>query len=93
MSQYRYLITKNPVSLRSLIQRLRIPQRKRLSVSTRAEVFAHNIMDKVKILDLNLTGTVVSLSINMTGAQYEIRYFWEGEHKYAHLYAWEIADA
>ena len=46
--------------------------------------------DRIKITELGLVGTIVSISCTQTGIQYETRYFREGEHKLAFLYEWEI---
>jgi len=51
---------------------------------------AFNITEQVCIKELQLTGTVVAINLNLKEITYLVRYFWEGDLKELWLYDFEI---
>jgi hypothetical protein len=45
---------------------------------------------KVRIVGLNLPGTVMSAHIMASYNKYEVRYFWDGTIKEIYFHAWEL---
>ena len=49
-----------------------------------------NIRDKVKIIELNVKGRVISIWITEQGIKYEVRYFDEEKAKTVYFYSDEL---
>jgi len=49
-----------------------------------------NLLDKVKIPELELEGIVTTIWAVEKGITYNVRYFWEGKVHEAYFYDWEL---
>lgn len=56
-------------------------------------MFAYRLNDKVRIAPLETTGRVVGLYLCEDGAQYRVRYFYEGSARTEYFYADELHGA
>lgn len=56
-------------------------------------LFAYRLNDKVRIAPLETTGRVVGLYLCEEGAQYRVRYFYEGSARTEYFYADELHGA
>lgn len=57
------------------------------------KLFVYQLNDKVRIAPLETTGRVVGLYLCEDGAQYRVRYFYEGAARTEYFYADEIHAA
>lgn len=49
-----------------------------------------NIRDKVKIVELNCMGRILSIWIGEVGTKYEVRYFWNSDPKTSYFFFDEL---
>lgn len=54
---------------------------------------AFAIRDKVRVIELDRPGVVISIHIGVDGIRYEVRYFWDGVAKEVYFFDWEIEHA
>lgn len=56
-------------------------------------MFAYNLNDQVRIAPLETKGRVVGLYLCEDGAQYRVRYFYEGAARTEYFYGEELEQA
>lgn len=52
--------------------------------------------DKVKLPEIilkDLQGIIMNIWVGDSGAQYKVRYFWQGDVKEVYFYEWELEKA
>lgn len=54
-------------------------------------VFSYGAGDKVRLLGLNLPGTVLAALIDSEGLQYRVVWWWDGQRRSEWLHEFEIA--
>lgn len=82
------------------VRRLRKPTRRRGMIPAKEPTaepsapsnvqLAFTIRQKVRVIELERPGVVISIHITNDGPKYEVRYFWDGTAKEVYFYDWEI---